>query len=83
MQADLTLYKFELGFGGYFLQVDLYNGSNTILSAYILHVLRCLASRTIPNEPHPILRSSIIVNSLIEANLCLEFTLIISVLKLY
>ena len=83
MQPDLTLDQFELRLRGHFFQVDLYNRSHTILRAYMRQVRLCLASRTIPNEPQPILRSSMIVNSLIEVNLFLELTFIIAVLKLY
>jgi len=76
VQSDLTLDQFQFGLRWHFFQVDLDNRSITILRAYMRQVLRWRASLTVPNDPHPIFWSSMMLNSWIELNRCLGMTFI-------
>ena len=60
MQFDLSLHQLYLTLRWHLLQVYLNPLWLTILTAYILQVLRCLANLTVPKLPHPTFFASII-----------------------
>jgi hypothetical protein len=70
VQPDLSLDQLGLHFRGHVSQINLARPPSTILSAYMRQVLRWRASLTVPKDPQPTLRPSMITNSVMRLNRC-------------